>query len=383
MTENTSPTLTLAPDSPGLNIKATNENKELSNLTAAPVTLEENLTAEEMAQVKAFAHQIDIANSNQILMYGAAPQKNIAEFSDAALASVRTKDLGAVGEMIGDLVVELKGFNADDTEKKGLIGLFKKSVNKITALKAKYDKAEVNVDKICGLLEGHQVQLLKDISLLDKMYDRNLAYLKELSMYILAGKQRLEQAKAQELPDLLAKAQQSSLPEDAQAANDYAALIDRFEKKIHDLDLTRTISIQMSPQIRLVQNNDALMAEKIQSSLVNTIPLWKSQMVLALGLSHSEQAMKAQREVTDLTNELLKKNAETLKTSTIATAKEAERGIVDIETLTQTNRLLIETLDEVVRIQDEGRIQRKQAEQELRQIEGQLKQRLLQVNTEK
>ncbi len=369
------PALTLEPAAPAATAATAVQS---SAPQAAPVALEENLTPQELAQVAEFAAKIDIANSNQVLMYGAASQKNIADFSDQALASVRTKDLGEVGDMIGSLVVELKGFNAQD-EPKGLAGLFKKSVNKVASLKARYDKAEANVDKICGMLEGHQAQLLKDIAMLDQMYDRNLLYLKELSMYVLAGKEKLAQAKTVELPALLDKAQQSGLPEDAQAANDYAALIDRFEKKLHDLDLTRTIAIQMSPQIRLVQNNDALMAEKIQSSLVNTIPLWKSQMVLALGLSHSQQAMEAQREVTDLTNELLKKNAETLKTSTVATAKEAERGVVDMETLAQTNRLLIETLDEVVKIQDEGRAKRQVAEGQLRQLEGELKQRLLDV----
>jgi uncharacterized protein YaaN involved in tellurite resistance len=277
-------------------------------------------------------------------------------------------------------VVELKGFTVDEDEKKGLMGLFKKSRNRIEVLKANYDKAEVNVDKISGMLENHQVTLLKDVAMLDKMYEMNMAYFKELTMYILAGKKKLEQERATTLVEMRQKAQQSGLAEDAQAANDFAALCDRFEKKLYDLELTRTVSIQMCPQIRLIQNNDTLMAEKIQSTIVNTIPLWKSQMVLALGLAHSEQAMKAQREVTNMTNELLKKNAEMLKTGTIETAKESERGIVDIETLRHTNEMLISTLDEVSKIQEEGRAKRAAAEVELGKIEGQLKQKLLSMS---
>ncbi|MEA4892301.1 MAG: toxic anion resistance protein [Peptococcaceae bacterium] len=338
-----------------------------------------SLTPEEQVQVRDFAEKIDLSNATQILQYGAGAQKKISNFSEAALSSVRTKDLGEVGDMITDLVVELKGFDVDE-ESKGIFGFFKKGVNKLEGLKAKYDKAEVNVDKICGILENHQIQLMKDIAMLDQMYDTNLVYLKELAMYILAGKKRLEEARATTLPKLLEKATESGLPEEAQAANDFAGLCDRFEKKVHDLELTRMVSIQMAPQIRLIQNNDSLMAEKIQTSLVNTIPLWKSQMVLALGLAHSQSAMEAQREVSQMTNELLRKNSEKLKMGTIETAKESERGIVDIETLKKTNQNLIETLDEVVKIQNEGRIRRRQAEDELGRIEGQLKQKLLEVN---
>ncbi|MCR4963058.1 MAG: toxic anion resistance protein [Firmicutes bacterium] len=348
---------------------------------AAPPAPEpsQTLTPEELAQVKEFSEKIDIANSNQVLMYGSAAQKNIAEFSDQALESVRSKDLGQVGEMISDLTVELRGLGLDE-DKKGLAALFRRGANRVATIKARYDKAEANVDQISGELEKQQAQLLKDIAMLDQMYDRNALYLKELTMYIAAGQQRLNRAKNEELPALLAQAQAGNGPEEAQAANDYAALIDRFEKKLHDLDLTRTIAIQLSPQIRLVQNNDALMAEKIQSSLMNAIPLWKNQMVLALGITHSQQALDAQHQVTELTNELLKKNAETLHTGAVATAKETERGIVDIETLVQTNRLLIDTLDEVVKIQDEGRAKRQEAEGKLRALEGELKQKLLQLN---
>lgn len=311
--------------------------------------------------------------------YGSNAQKNISEFSGAALGTVRTKDLGEVGNMLGDLVVELKGLNFEPEEKKGFFGLFKKAGQNIAALKAQYDKAEVNVDKIVEALEGHEVVLMKDISMMDKMYEKNQEYLKELTMYILAGKLRIEQLRTVELPRLVAKAQESGQPEDAQSANDFANMIGRFEKKIHDLELTRTISIQMSPQIRMIQNNDSLMAEKIRSSIVNTIPLWKSQMVMALSLYHSEQAMKAQREVTDVTNELLTKNAQALHQGSIGIAREAERGIVDLETLKKTNQELIATLDEVRQIQDDGRARRAQAEQELGRIEGELKQKLLEM----
>jgi len=335
-----------------------------------------SLTPEEQKMVNEFAEKIDISNSNIVLQYGAASQKRVAGFSEAALENVRTKDLGEVGNMISDLVVELKGFTLDENEK-GLSGLFKKGRNKVETLKTRYDKAEVNVDKISNMLEGHQVTLLKDIAMLDKMYDMNMTYFKELTMYILAGKKKLEEERSTTLVEMRKKAEQSGLAEDAQAANDYANLCDRFEKKLYDLELTRTVSIQMSPQIRLIQNNDTLMAEKIQSTIVNTIPLWKSQMVLALGLAHSEQAMKAQREVTNMTNELLKKNAEMLKTGTVATVKESERGIVDLETLKHTNEMLISTLDEVEKLQTEGRAKRAAAEEELGRIEGQLKQKLL------
>ncbi|MBR6735484.1 MAG: toxic anion resistance protein [Oscillospiraceae bacterium] len=338
-----------------------------------------NLSEEEQKTVLEFSEKIDITDSNIILQYGAAAQKRVAGFSETALNSVRTKDLGEVGDMISDLVVELKGFTVDE-KPKGLLGLFKKTRNKIESLKSNYDKAEVNVEKISGMLEGHQVTLLKDIAMLDKMYEMNLAYFKELTMYIIAGKEKLKKERETTLVELREKAQKSGLAEDAQAANDFANLCDRFEKKLHDLELTRTVSIQMSPQIRLIQNNDTLMAEKIQSTIVNTIPLWKSQMVLALGLAHSQQAMEAQREVTNMTNELLKKNAEMLKTSTIETAKEAERGIVDIDTLKNTNQMLIDTLDEVSKIQQEGRAKRAAAEIELGKIEGQLKQKLLSMS---
>mgnify|MGYP001228307319 CR=1 FL=1 len=373
------PSLTLEPEKEAALIQAGAAAPLQTKPEVEPVVLDERiLSAEEQQMVRSFAEKIDIQNANQILQYGAAAQKKIAGFSEAALTSVRTKDLGEVGNVIADLVVELKGFDVDD-EDKGFFGFFKKATNKVAAMKAKYDRAEVNVDKICNVLENHQIQLLKDIAMLDKMYDMNLGYLKELAMYIIAGKQKLEQVRATILPELSAKAKASGLPEDAQAANDLANLCDRFEKKIYDLELTRMVSIQMSPQIRLIQNNDTLMAEKIQSSLVNTIPLWKSQMVLALGLAHSKEAMEAQREVSNVTNELLRENAEKLKMGTIETAKEAERGIVDIETLKKTNQDLITTLDEVVRIQEEGRQKRRLAEQELGRIEGELKQKLLDI----
>lgn len=344
------------------------ERPELSKLSPA-----------EQAAVKEFSEKIDVLNTEQIMNYGSNAQKNISEFSGAALGTVRTKDLGEVGNMLGDLVVELKGLNFEPEEKKGFFGLFKKAGQNIAALKAQYDKAEVNVDKIVEALEGHEVVLMKDISMMDKMYEKNQEYLKELTMYILAGKLRIEQLRTVELPRLVAKAQESGQPEDAQSANDFANMIGRFEKKIHDLELTRTISIQMSPQIRMIQNNDSLMAEKIRSSIVNTSPLWKSQMVMALSLYHSEQAMKAQREVTDVTNELLTKNAQALHQGSIGIAREAERGIVDLETLKKTNQELIATLDEVRQIQDDGRARRAQAEQELGRIEGELKQKLLEM----
>lgn len=344
-----------------------------------PVQLDESsLTEPERKAVNDFAEKIDIANSTMILQYGASAQKKLSDFSESALSSVRTKDLGEVGDMITGLVGELKGFNADD-EEKGVLGLFKKGANKLATLKARYDKAEVNVNKISTVLEGHQMQLLKDIAMLDQMYEKNLINFKEISMYILAGKKKLQQVRATVLPGLVEKAKQSGQPEDSQKANDMAAFCDRFEKKLHDLELTRMISLQMAPQIRLVQNNDTLMAEKIQSTINNTIPLWKSQMVLAMGVEHSAQALKAQREVTEMTNELLRKNAEKLKMATIETARESERGIVDIETLQHTNRMLIESLDEVVKIQDEGRAKRRAAETELGRIEGELKQKLLDI----
>ena len=336
-----------------------------------------SLSPAEQAAVKEFSQQIDILNTEQVMNYGSAAQKNISEFSDAALNSVRTKDLGEVGDMLGDLVVELKGMNFSPEEKKGLKGLFKKSTSNIASLKAQYDKAEVNVDRIVESLEGHEVTLMKDIALMDKMYERNEEYLKELTMYILAGKLRIEQLREEELPKYKQKALETGLPEDAQAANDFANMIGRFEKKLHDLELTRTISVQMAPQIRMVQNNDTLMMEKIRSSINNTIPLWKNQMVLAMSLFHSDQAMKAQREVTDVTNQLLEANAKALHQGSVEVARESERGIVDMETLMKTNEELIKTLDEVRQIQDDGRARRAQAEEELARIEGELKQKLL------
>ena len=338
-----------------------------------------SLSPAEQAAVRDFSEKIDIKNTDQIMNYGSAAQKNISEFSDAALSSVRTKDLGECGDMLSELVVELKGLNFDEEEKKGFLGLFKKASQTIAEKKAQFDKAEVNVDKIVEELEKHEITLMKDISMMDKMYEKNEEYMKELTMYILAGKLKIEHLRNVELPEYVAKAKETGLPEDAQAANDFANLIGRFEKKIHDLELTRTISVQMAPQIRMVQNNDSLMAEKIRSSIVNTIPLWKNQMVLALSLYHSEQAMQAQRNVTDVTNELLMKNAKTLHQGSVNVAKESERGIVDMETLKQTNLELIATLDEVRQIQDDGRARRAQAEDELARIEGELKDKLLEM----
>ena len=347
---------------------------------ADPVEMDERLlTEEEKKAVEEFSKKIDIGDSNLVLQYGAAAQKNIASFSESALNSVRTKDLGEIGKSLSDLVVELKGFGQEEEEKKGLFGLFKKGGNKIESLKAQYSKVETNVDKIAHELEQHQVTLLKDVAMFDQMYELNLKYYKELTMYILAGKKRLAEVRGGELEELRKKAEQSGLAEDAQAYNDLVSMCDRFEKKLHDLELTRMVSIQMGPQTRLLQNNDTLMIEKIQSSLVNTIPLWKSQMVLALGMEHSRQATAAQNAVTEMTNELLKKNADTLKMGTIATAKEAERSVVDIETLKHTNEQLISTLDEVARIQKEGAAQRKAAEVELGKIEGELKQKLMEL----
>ncbi|HIY26015.1 MAG TPA: toxic anion resistance protein [Candidatus Acutalibacter pullistercoris] len=369
------PALTLeGTETPALGLEGTQPKEEDS------VALDESsLSPEERKVVDDFAQKIDLSNSSLVMQYGAAAQKKIAGFSDTALDKVRTKDLGEIGDQISDLVVELKGFDIEEEERKGIFGWFKSTGNKITAMKAKYDTAEQNVNKIAGALEKHQVQLMKDVVMLDKLYEMNLNYHKELSMYIIAGKKKLQQERATTLVELENKAKASNLAEDAQAANDYAQMCDNFEKKLHDLELTRMVSVQMSPQIRLVQNNDKLMTDKIQSTLVNTIPLWKSQMVLALGLAHSEQAVKAQREVSNLTNDLLRKNAERLKMSTIETAKESERGIVDMETLRQTNQSLIQTLDEVVKIQDEGRQKRRAAEQELGRLENELKQKLLDI----
>lgn len=338
------------------------------------------LNEEEKRQVEEFAKQIDLHNSTAILQYGVGTQKKMADFSGNALENVKTKDLGEVGEMLSDVVTQLKGF---DEEEKGFLGIFKKPAQKLETMKAKYAKAETNVNKICEALEDNQVQLLKDISILDKMYDLNLTYFKELSMYILAGKKKLAQTRETELPQLLEKAKTSGLPEDAQAARDLEALCDRFEKKLHDLELTRMVSIQTAPQIRLVQSSDTMMVEKIQSTIVNTIPLWKSQMVLALGVTHVEQAARAQREVSDMTNELLKKNAEVLKVSAIESAKESERGIIDMETLKTTNANLISTLDEVMKIQADGREKRKVAEEEMRVMENELKTKLLELSERK
>ena len=348
---------------------------------ADPVEMDERLlTEEEKKAVEEFSKKIDIGDSNLVLQYGAAAQKNIASFSESALNSVRTKDLGEIGKSLSDLVVELKGFGQEEDEKKGLFGLFKKSGNKIESLKAQYSKVETNVDKIAHELEQHQVTLLKDVAMFDQMYELNLKYYKELTMYILAGKKRLAAVRAGELEELRKQAEASGAQEDAQRYNDMVQMCERFEKKLHDLELTRMISIQMGPQTRLLQNNDTLMVEKIQSSLVNTIPLWKSQMVLALGMEHSRQATAAQSAVTEMTNELLKKNADMLKTGTIATAKEAERSIVDIETLKHTNEQLISTLDEVLNIQRDGAAKRKAAEVELGKIEGELKQKLMELH---
>ncbi|MCR5796191.1 MAG: toxic anion resistance protein [Solobacterium sp.] len=376
-------TLTLTPDE----IMQENE-KKLEELTAAPKEKDplEGITLSEAERktIDDFSKKIDITESNTILQYGAAAQKKVTDFSDTALQNVRTKDLGEVGTLLTDLVVELKDFNSSDEEKKGFFsGLFEKGKDKAATFKIKYDKAEANVNKIANVLEDHQIQLLKDIALLDELYDRNLQNTKELSMYILAGRKKLQDVRSNELPALIEKARKSGLPEDAQAANDLEQACVRFEKKLYDLELTRQVAIQMAPQIRLVQNNDTLMTEKIQSTLVNTIPLWKNQIVLSLGISHSKEAMEAQREVTNMTNALLKKNAETLHQATVETAKESERGIVDIETLQHTNEQLISTLDEVLMIQKEGHEKREAAENELRRIENQLTDKLLQINTDR
>ncbi|WP_305296486.1 toxic anion resistance protein [Parvibacter caecicola] len=344
---------------------------------AAPA-LEDSLSAEERAQVDAFSQQIDVSNTTQILQYGAGAQQKMAGFSETALEKVRTQDLGEAGDLIAGVVTELKSFDLE--EEKGIFGFFKKQANNLTALKARYDKAEANVDKIVKALEGHQVTLLKDAAMLDQLYDLNLSYFKELTMYLLAGRKRLEEVRNTDLKELLAKAKESGRTEDAEAVQKLEASCNRFEKKLADLDLTRTVAMQMAPQIRLVQSNEMLMIEKIQTTLVNTIPLWKSQMVLALGMANNEAALKAQTAVTDMTNELLKKNAEKLKQSTIEVARESERGVVDIETLKATNENLIQTFDEVMKIQEDGRAKRAEAEVQLRQMEAELKQKLLQVN---
>lgn len=339
---------------------------------------EVQLSPEEQKMVDDFAAQIDLTNTQMVMQYGAGSQKKIADFSETALSSIRTKDLGEIGDLLTGVISELKEF--DEEEEKGFLGLFKKSSNKLATLKSKYDKAETNINKICEAMEAHQVTLLKDVAMLDKMYELNLHYFKELSMYILAGKQKLEHAKNVELPALLAQAERSGLPEDTQKARDFSEMCARFEKKIYDLELSRTVSLQMAPQIRLIQNNDTVMSDKIQSTLVNTIPLWKSQMVIAIGVNHATEAAAAQREVSDMTNALLRKNAEQLKIATIETAKESERGIVDIETLQATNQTLISTLDEVMKIQEEGRQKRISAEAELRKIEDEMRQKLLEMS---
>lgn len=338
------------------------------------------LSDEEKKVIDDFASQIDLYNSQLVLQYGAGAQKKISDFSEQALENVKSKDLGEVGQMLSSVVSELKAFDAED-EDKGFFGnIFKKSSNKITSMKAKYSKAEANVESICKVLEGHQIQLLKDSAMLDQMYKMNTNYYKELTMYIIAGKKKLAKAEQEEIPAMLKKAEESGLADDMNAANDYTALCDRFDKKIHDLELTRMVAMQMAPQIRLIQNNDILMSEKIQSMLVNTIPLWKSQMVLALGVNHSRQAAEAQRQVTDMTNELLRKNAETLKLASVETAKELERGVVDVETLTTTNEMLISTIDDVMKIQNEGRAKRRDAEVQLTKLENDLKTKLLEIN---
>ncbi len=392
MTQNTddrimeAPELTLTPDIFGAEaaaVPAETRGEELLAQTeaAAPEAPQVTLTPEEQKMVDDFAQKIDLANSGMILQYGAGAQKKIADFSETALENIRTKDLGEVGQMLSDLVGELKSM--DPEEEKGFLGIFKKNANKLSAMKAKYEKAESHVNQVCKLLENHQVQLLKDVAVMDRMYGLNLSYLKELSMYILAGKKKLAEVRSVDLPAAVEKAQKSGLPEDTQAAGDLTNLCDRFEKKLHDLELTRMVSLQMAPQIRLVQNNDTVMSEKIQSTLVNTIPLWKTQMVIAVGLSHSTEAARAQRQVSDATNELLKKNAEMLKLATVETAKESERGIVDIETLKTTNQTLISTLDDVMKIQDEGRAKRREAELELGRIEGELRQKLLEMSRDR
>ena len=370
----TIPTLTLTPDAPEVPEAPVVEEKKID-----PVEMDEKLLSEEERKVvEEFSKKIDVRDSNMILQYGAAAQKSVASFSENALNNVRSKDLGEIGEDLSQLVVELKGFGIGE-EKKGLAGLFKKAGNRLETMKAQYSKVEANVDKIVQSLEQHQITLLKDVAMFDQMYELNLKYYKELTMYILAGKKRLAEVRATEVEELRQKAEASGLAEDAQAYNDLVNLCNRFEKKLHDLELTRMVSVQMGPQTRLLQNNDTLMIEKIQSSLVNTIPLWKSQMVLALGMEHSRQATAAQSAVTEMTNELLKKNAEALKMGTIATAKEAERSVVDIETLQHTNQQLISTLDEVLVIQKEGAAKRKSAEAELGRIEGELKAKLLEL----
>ena len=373
LTLDAAPPLTLDP--------AADEKVIAESKKATPVQVEDTpLSPEERKMVNDFAEKIDITNSQMVLQYGAASQKKLSDFSETALSRVKTKDMGETGELITNLISELQGFDATTEQPKGIFGFFKKTANSIEQLKTRYDSADKNVERIKAQLEDHQVTLMKDITMLDKMYELNLVYFKELTMYILAGKKKLAEVRANDLKAAQEKAQRTQLPEDAQAARDLADLCDRFEKKLYDLELTRNVSIQMGPQIRLIQSNDTMMAEKIQTTIVNTIPLWKNQMVLALGIAHSQQAMQAERAVTDATNELLKKNAATLKQGTIEIAKESERGIVDIETLQQTNKQLIETLDELNKIRADGKAKRANAEQELGRIEGELRQKMLEIN---
>lgn len=378
------PSLTLdaAPAAPTLTLDPAADEKVIAeSKKATPVQVEDTpLSPEEQKMVNDFAEKIDITNSQMVLQYGAASQKKLSDFSETALSRVKTKDMGETGELITNLISELQGFDAATEQPKGIFGFFKKTSNSIEQLKTRYDSADKNVERIKAQLEDHQVTLMKDITMLDKMYELNLVYFKELTMYILAGKKKLAEVRANDLKAAQEKAQRTQLPEDAQAARDLADLCDRFEKKLYDLELTRNVSIQMGPQIRLIQSNDTMMAEKIQTTIVNTIPLWKNQMVLALGIAHSQQVMQAERAVTDATNELLKKNAATLKQGTIEIAKESERGIVDIETLQQTNKQLIETLDELNKIRADGKAKRANAEQELGRIEGELRQKMLEIN---
>jgi uncharacterized protein YaaN involved in tellurite resistance len=378
------PSLTLdaAPAAPTLTLDPAADEKVIAeSKKATPVQVEDTpLSPEEQKMVNDFAEKIDITNSQMVLQYGAASQKKLSDFSETALSRVKTKDMGETGELITNLISELQGFDAATEQPKGIFGFFKKTSNSIEQLKTRYDSADKNVERIKAQLEDHQVTLMKDITMLDKMYELNLVYFKELTMYILAGKKKLAEVRANDLKAAQEKAQRTQLPEDAQTARDLADLCDRFEKKLYDLELTRNVSIQMGPQIRLIQSNDTMMAEKIQTTIVNTIPLWKNQMVLALGIAHSQQAMQAERAVTDATNELLKKNAATLKQGTIEIAKESERGIVDIETLQQTNKQLIETLDELNKIRADGKAKRANAEQELGRIEGELRQKMLEIN---
>lgn len=375
--EENKPLLTLTPDLEEIKPEVPQQTQLAEPAPQAGVDMS-MLTQEEQHAVREFARQIDISNSQQVLQYGAAAQKNIADFSESALESVRTKDMGEVGEMLTTLVKELRSIEPVE-EKKGLAGLFQRATNSVENAKLQYSKAETNVERISEALEQHQLTLMKDIAVLDQMYQKNLDYYKQLTMYILAGKEKLRQERDVTLVEMQRKAQLSGKAEDAQAANDYGNLVDRFEKKLHDLELTRVVSLQMGPQIRMLQNNDSLMTEKIQTSLVNTIPLWKSQMVLYLGIHHSKQALEAQRQVTDMTNQLLRSNADMLKMATVETAREAERSVVDIETLKHTNEQLISSLDEVMQIQQEGRQKRQQAELEMRRIESELKQKLLEI----